>query len=103
MPEFYTAKNGIVFKIIMTKHKNILKRIVESILEEEIEEITILNSELTTINVKSKKRIVDIYIQIKNLYINLEMNANPKGYTNYSNGGYLFNIYNERIDKGETM
>lgn len=101
MLTFYTAKNDIVFKMIMTQHKNILKRIIESILEEEIEEITILNSELTTINVKSKKRVVDIYIQIKSLYINLEMNANPKGYTNYRNGGYLFNIYNERIDRGE--
>ncbi len=68
MLAFYTAKNDIVFKIIITKHQNILKKIVESILEE----ITILNSELTSINVKSKKRVVDIYIQIKNLYVNLE-------------------------------
>lgn len=50
---------------------------------------------------KSKKRVVDIYIQIRNLYINLELNAYPKEYTNTRNGGYLFNIYNERIERGE--
>lgn len=55
MPKFYTAKNDLVFKTIMITKQNILKKIIESILEEEIEEITILNSELTTINVKSKK------------------------------------------------
>lgn len=42
MPKFYTAKNDIVFKMIMTKHPNILKKLVESIIEEEVEEITIL-------------------------------------------------------------
>lgn len=86
----------------MTRHKNILKKIIKSILKEEVEEITILKSKLTSINVKSKKRVVNIYIQIQILYVNLAMNANSKGYTNTRNEGYLFNLYNKRIDRGET-
>lgn len=86
----------------MTRHKNILKKIIESILKEEVEEITILKSKLTSINVKSKKRVVNIYIQIQILYVNLAMNANSKGYTNTRNERYLFNLYNKRIDRGET-
>ncbi len=100
--KFYTAKNDIVFKTIMLSHQNILKKIIESILEEEIEDLTVLNNELTIINVKSKRRIVDIYIQIKNLYVNVELNANPKEYTNIRNSSYLFTIYSEGIKKGET-
>ncbi len=86
----------------MTRHKNILKKIIKSILKEEVEEITILKSKLTSINVKSKKRVVNIYIQIQILYVNLAMNANSKGYTKTRNEGYLFNLYNKKIDRGET-
>ena len=86
---------------MMTK-PNILKKIIESILGEEIEEIKILNSEMTVVNVKSKKRIVDILVQIENRYIDVEMNNNEDEFINIRNGTYLFNMINESIDRGES-
>ncbi len=102
MEKFYTAKNDLVFKAIMLTKQNILKKIIESVLEEEIKEITILNNELTVINVKSKKRVVDILVRIKNQYIDVEMNNNQEEYIKIRNGTYLFNMINESIGKGET-
>ncbi len=42
--KFYTAKNDLVFKTIMISKPKILKKIIESVLEEEVEEIHILNT-----------------------------------------------------------
>ena len=100
--KFYTAKNDLVFKTVMMTKPNILKKIIESILDEEIEEIKILNSEMTVVNVKSKKRIVDILVQIENRYIDVEMNNNEDEFINIRNGTYLFNMINESIDRGES-
>lgn len=100
MQKFYTAKNDLVFKTIMLTKQNVLKKIIESVLEEEIKEMKILNNELTVINIKSKKRVVDILVQIQNQYIDVEMNNNPEEYINIRNGTYLFNMINESIGKG---
>lgn len=101
MKKFYTAKNDIVFKTVMLKHQVILKKIIESILGEEIESLRILNNELIVINVKSKKRVVDILLQIKNQYVNVEMNNNKEDYIHIRNRTYLFNMINESIGVGE--
>lgn len=100
--KYYTAKNDLVFKTIMLTNQEILKKLIESVLEEEIESIEVLNNELTVINVKSKKRVVDMYIRIKNMYMNLEMNANITEYTSIRNVSYMFNIFNEGINRGES-
>ena len=99
--KFYTARNDLAFKTIMLSKKDILKKIIESVLEEEIGEIKILNSELSIVNVKSKKRVVDILVQIQNQYLNVEMNNNKGEYINLRNATYLFNVVNESISKGE--
>ena len=78
--KFYTARNDLAFKAIMVTKKNVLKKIIESVLEEEIEEITILNTELTVVNVKSKKRVVDIMLQVQNNFINVELNSSKEEY-----------------------
>ena len=102
MKKFYTAKNDLIFKTIMLEQPELLKEIIERIIKVKIDEIIILNSELPVTYVRSKKRIVDLLVKSKDRYINVELNseADDEVYK-IRNTTYLFNVYSERIKKGE--
>ena len=102
MKKFYTAKNDLIFKTIMLEQKELLKEIIERIINVKVDEIIILNSELPVTYVRSKKRIVDLLVKSKDKYINIELNsqADDEVYR-IRNATYLFNMYTERIKKGE--
>ena len=101
MKKFYTAKNDLIFKTIMLEQKELLKEIIERIINVKVDEIIILNSEFPVTYVRSKKRIVDLLVKSKDKYINIELNsqADDEVYR-IRNAKYLFNMYTERIKKG---
>ena len=99
--QFYTAKNDIVFKAVMVRNERVLRRLLEVILEIDIDEIILLDKEILTSRLMGKNRIVDLLVKSGNKMINVELNASKKYYHNYRNASYLFGIYNDAIDRSE--
>jgi len=99
--QFYTAKNDIVFKAVMVRNERVLRRLLEVILEIDIDEIILLDKEILPSRLMGKNRIVDLLVKTGNKMINVELNASKKYYHNYRNASYLFGIYNDAIDRSE--
>ena len=99
--QFYTAKNDIVFKAVMVRNERVLRRLLEVILEIDIDEIILLDKEILPSRLMGKNRIVDLLVKSGNKMINVELNASKKYYHNYRNASYLFGIYNDAIDRSE--
>ena len=99
--QFYTAKNDIVFKAVMVRNERVLRRLLEVILEIDIDEIILLDKEILPSRLMGKNRIVDLLVKSYNKMINVELNASKKYYHNYRNASYLFGIYNDAIDRSE--
>lgn len=99
--QFYTAKNDIVFKAVMVKNERVLRRLLEVILEIDIDEIILLDKEILPSRLMGKNRLVDLLVKSGNKMINVELNTSKKYYHNYRNASYLFGIYNDAIDRSE--
>ena len=99
--QFFTAKYDIVFKNVIMKEPRILKRMLEEILNEKIDELTILNNDLLSENIDCKGKIVDALIKIKDKYINIEVNSTLKKYTHDRNLLYVSNILSQNSKKGK--
>lgn len=72
MKKFYTCKYDKPFKEIMLneKNKNILKKLLETILKQEIKYINIKNVELSVKKMDVKRKSVDVYLERKVLIKN---------------------------------
>lgn len=95
-----TAKYDAIFKAIMQENKEILIRILETILEKEIEDIVYLNPELIKKNVKEKTKILDLYLKTKDDYIDVEANSNYNAYIKRRNLIYGFQLCSRLIPSG---
>lgn len=99
--QFFTAKNDIVFKVVMVRNEKILKKILEVILDITIDEIILLDKEILPYRIRGKNRILDLLVKTKNRVVNIELNANKKYYHNYRNASYLFGLYNNSVNKSD--
>ena len=102
--KYYTCRYDRPFKEIMLKesNKDILKKLLEHILKEEIEEITILPTERNNGNLKIKRKILDALLKTKNERIGLELNSNIESYVHPKNMAYIADMYASNILVGET-
>ena len=103
-PKYYTCKYDRAFKEIMLKesNKDILKKLLEHILKEEIEEITILPTERNNGNLKIKRKTLDALLKTKNERIGIELNSNIESYVHPKNMAYISDMYASNILVGET-
>ena len=72
MSKFYTAKYDRVFKSIFCREENyhLMKEFLSRILQTKVEQLSILNNELSVGNVLEKKKSVDILVKVeKNIFI----------------------------------
>ena len=99
--QFFTAKNDIVFKVVMVRNEKVLKKILEVILDITIDEIILLDKEILPYRIRGKNRILDLLVKTEDRVINIELNANKKYYHNYRNASYLFGLYNNSINKSD--
>ena len=79
--EFVKGSDDQMFKIIVEDPihgKRILEALISQILNEPVEIVEFINSELTAKKVHEKKKTVDIIAKTKNSYINIEINLNDK-------------------------
>ena len=103
MEKFYTSKYDRPFKEIFLKEKNkdLLKSLLETILEIEINNIEIRPTERNNGNINIKRKTFDALVYTNNKKIEIEVNNNIKDYTRARNMAYISDIYASNTLKGE--
>ena len=101
--KYYTCKYDRPFKEIMLKesNKDILKKLLEHLLKEEIKEITILPTERNNRNLKIKRKTLDVLLKTEDKQIGIELNANIEDYVHPRNMAYLADMYASHILVGQ--
>ncbi len=103
MKKFYNGKYDIVFKTVMCDETNphMLKIFLEHILKIKIDEILFLQNELKINDVNERRKIVDLFVKVKNKYIHIELNQSHKDYLHVRNFCYFTNLYSKHTRKGD--
>ena len=67
MKKFYKIRRDLVFKTIFENKKNwdLLKRLIEEVIHEEVEVERILLSELNNDRVRIRRKVLDVIVQRK--------------------------------------
>ncbi len=101
--EFYTCRYDRTFKEVFMKkeNKDLLIPLLESILDIKIKELTYLNLEKNSDNVRLKRKHFDLHIKTENENIQIEVNSQMRDYVRCRNVSYLFDTYSHDIIKGE--
>ena len=101
--KFYTCKYDKAFKEIMMKKENfnILKKVLETILNIEITNIELQPLNLNTNNIYVKGKEVDLLITTKQGKIEIEVNTYYQDYVKVRNFCLITNIYQNEVTVGE--
>lgn len=104
MKKFYTCKYDKPFKEIMLneKNKDILKKLLETILKQEIKYINIKNVELSVKGMDVKRKSVDVYLEGLNKKIEIEVNTSLESYIHPRNMSYISNIYSSHTLRNDS-
>lgn len=102
--KFYTCKYDRAFKEVFAKEENkdILSKLLESILKVEITKIEFLNLERNVDNVNIARKHLDLYLETNIGKIQVEINSSNKSYVKPRNMSYLCDIYSHHVLKGES-
>lgn len=104
MKKFYTCKYDKPFKEIMLneKNKDIFKKLLETILKQEIKYINIKNVELSVKKMDVKRKSVDVYLESLNKKIEIEVNTSLELYIYPRNMSYISNIYSSHTLRNDS-
>ncbi len=93
--KWYSGRYDRAFKEVMLKEANqdILKSLLEKILNLQISSMCILNNERLRDNVHIKGQRLDLILDTNIGKINVEVNSSYKDYVRYRNTAYLCDIY----------
>ncbi len=103
MEKFYTCKYDRAFKEVFMKEENkdILEKVLETILKVKIDKIRFLNLERNVDNIKVKRKHLDLYLETDIGKIQVEVNTENPKYLNSRNMAYICDIYSHHILVGE--
>lgn len=103
MEKFYTCRYDRAFKEVFMKEENkdILSKLLESILKVEINKIKYLNLERNVDNLKVKRKHLDLFLETNIGKIQVEVNASDNRYVRPRNMSYLCDIYSHHTLVGE--
>ena len=99
MKKFYTARYEPIFMRSVVK-PNILKPLLEYILEKEIVELEILNPNLVQDYFKVRGQRLDVLVKTKEDIINVEINSNYNEEILIRNLHYIFKLASENTKRG---
>ena len=99
MKKFYTARYEPIFMRSVVK-PNILKPLLEYILEKEIIELQILNPNLIQDTYKTRGQRLDLLVKTKDEIINVEINSNYNETIMIRNLHYIFKLASENTEGG---
>ena len=101
--QYYTAKHEIIFMYIFLNDKQLLKDLLETILEKRIENINILNPNLVTDKINNRIQKLDLLIKTANEYINIELNSKFNNLIFTRNLFYAFKPCSSKAEKGNEV
>lgn len=101
--KFYNCNSDIAFKEMFMNEDNrdILKALLESVLNLEIMEIKYLNLEKNSGNVNVKRKHFDLHLNTNQGNIQIEVNAIMNDYVRPRNMAYICNTYSTITNRGE--
>ena len=104
MKKFYKIRRDLVFKTIFENKKNwdLLKRLIEEVIHEEVEVERILLSELNNDKVRIRRKVLDVIVKTKKDRINIEINSSNYNYFKRRNAAFIFKLYSDSLDSGES-
>jgi len=102
--KFYTCRYDRAFKEVFMKEENkdILSKLLESILKVKIEKIEFLNLERNVDNINIKRKHLDLYLETNIGKIQVEVNSSNHKYIRPRNFSYLCDIYSHNVLVGES-
>ena len=102
--KFYKIRRDLVFKTIFENKKNwdLLKRLIEEVIHEEVEVERILLSELNNDRVRIRRKVLDVIVKTKKDRINIEINSSNYNYFKRRNAAFIFKLYSDSLDSGES-
>lgn len=100
---FYTCRFDRPFKEVFLnpKNKDLLKALLELVLEIKIDRIEIRSTELLSGNIEVKDKRVGALVYAGNKKIEIEINSENRDYVRPRNMAYLCNIYQSHTLRGE--
>ena len=104
MEKYYTCKYDRAFKEVFLKesNKDLLKALLEKVLNVEIKELQIKPNERNQENLNIKRKTYDALVKTEKEKIEIEVNANAdKKYINPRNLSYICDLYSHHTLKGE--
>ena len=101
--EFWHGKYNRPFKEIFgnEKYEDLLKEFLQRVLNQKINEITYLQTELKTGNLVERAKTVDLLVKTNKKIIHVEMNVNNPVYLHLRNACYFFNKISSQTKIGE--
>ena len=101
--KFYTCRNDRAFKEVFMKEesKDILTKLLESILDVKIEDIEFLNLERNVDNIHVRRKHFDLFLKTNIGKIQVEVNAEKPNYLHPRNASFIFDTYSHEVKKGD--
>ena len=101
--KFYTCRNDRAFKEVFMKEesKDILTKLLESILDVKIEDIEFLNLERNVDNIYVRRKHFDLFLKTNIGKIQVEVNAEKPNYLHPRNASFIFDTYSHEVKKGD--
>ena len=99
MKKILTAKYEVIFMYAVVKNKQVIKQIIEQILDKKYNEFVILNPNLIKDNIHNIGQKLDLLIKADDEYINVELNSNYNKYVKERNLLYVFKLCLDKSEK----
>ena len=82
--------------------KEYLERLIYECIDEKVEIISFKFPELPKNNIKIRGKIVDVLVKSKGEEVNIEINSYADDYLRRRNASYIFKMYSDAINSGES-
>ena len=99
MKKILTAKYEVIFMYAVVKSKQVIKQIIEQILNRKYNEFVILNPNLIKDNIHNIGQKLDLLIKADDEYINVELNSKYNKYVKERNLLYVFKLCLDKSEK----
>ena len=101
--KYYNSMYEVVFMYAFLNNRQLLKNLLETILERKIENMDILNPNLVTDKINNRIQKLDLLIKTDNEYINVELNSKFDKFIFTRNLFYIFKLCSSQAEKGEKI
>ena len=95
-----TARYDKMFKTIMLENKDILEKVLETIVNKSVEIIDFVNQEMPIMNKNERVKRLDLIIKLDGEYYECEVNTSPSMATRVRNLNYFFSFIVSRAKQG---